>query len=411
MPDEFYGGFDFGTSGARISIINSKKDLIYSHSVPYSYSFKNPNSWRISCENLLGSLPTNIKTNIVKLALSGTSGTLIACDLKGNPLGKAIPYYQPCYSSNTNLIDLSKVVEEHLRTPYSSLAKALKLIDKYGGDILLRHQSDWLTGWFLQDWTYGEEGNNIKLGWDLIKESWPKNYFNTSLGKCLPKIIKSGKIIGEINSCLANRFKLNKKLLITSGTTDSNAAFLAAGLDKEEGLTVLGTTIVLKKNIKHPIKEKGITVHRIAGDWVCGGSSNAGCGILSKFYSDKEIKELSRQINISQKTSLNLLPLNSRGERFPVNDPLLEPILSPRPVSDSLYLHALLEGLARIELRGWDKLNELTGSRPKRIVTIGGGSKNSQWRLIREKIINIPIVSCKKTTSFGTALLAINAKQ
>ena len=56
------------------------------------------------------------------------------------------------------------------------------------------------------------------------------------------------------------------------------------------------------------------------------------------------------------------------------------------------------------------KLCELTGSLPKKIVTLGGGSKNPQWRKIREKIIKIPIVSGKKTTSFGTALLAINAK-
>ena len=42
---------------------------------------------------------------------------------------------------------------------------------------------------------------------------------------------------------------------------------------------------------------------------------------------------------------------------------------------------------------------------------MGGGSKNPQWRTIREKIIDIPIVSSQKTTSFGTALLAINAKR
>ena len=89
----------------------------------------------------------------------------------------------------------------------------------------------------------------------------------------------------------------------------------------------------------------------------------------------------------------------------------MEPILSPRPVSDSLYLHGLFEGLARIELRGWEKLYELTGSLPKRIVTVGGGSKNPQWRAIREKVIKIPIVSSKKTTSFGTALLAMYANK
>ena len=159
-----------------------------------------------------------------------------------------------------------------------------------------------------------------------------------------------------------------------------------------------------------PIKKQGITIHRVNGDWICGGASNSGCGILSQFFSDLEIKELSRQINPLKNTSLNLLPLNSKGERFPVNNANLEPILIPRPVSDSLYLHALFEGLARIELKGWEKLGELTGSLPKKIITIGGGSKNPQWRKIREKIINIPIVSCKKTTSFGTALLAINSK-
>ena len=105
------------------------------------------------------------------------------------------------------------------------------------------------------------------------------------------------------------------------------------------------------------------------------------------------------------------MPLNSKGERFPINDSNLKPILGPRPVSDSLYLQALLEGLARIELKGWEKLYELTGSIPKRIVTVGGGSKNPQWRAIRENIINIPIVSSKQTTSFGTALLAINSKE
>ena len=66
--------------------------------------------------------------------------------------------------------------------------------------------------------------------------------------------------------------------------------------------------------------------------------------------------------------------------------------------------------VAKIELKGWEKLGELTGSLPKKIITVGGGSKNPQWRKIREKTINIPIVSCNKTTSFGTALLAMNSK-
>ena len=136
MPENFYGGLDFGTSGARISIINLHKKLVYSNSVPYSQSFTNPNSWINSCENLLVNLPTEIKINLNKLAISGTSGTLTASTLQGEPIGEAIPYDQACNEHKILLENLASG-EEHLRTPYSSLAKALKLIDKYGTNILL----------------------------------------------------------------------------------------------------------------------------------------------------------------------------------------------------------------------------------------------------------------------------------
>ena len=206
MPDNYFGGLDFGTSGARISIINHHKELVYSDSEPYQNSFKNPNSWINSCEKLLDNLPIKVKGKLDKLAISGTSGTLTASNLKGEPI-EAIPY-DKAFDEYKLLIKSLTPEETHLQTPYSSLAKALKLIDKYGTNILLRHQSDWITGWFLKDWTHGEEGNNLKLGWDLIKKSWPRNYLNTSWQKCLPQIIKSGRIIGQVNSGLAESFKL-----------------------------------------------------------------------------------------------------------------------------------------------------------------------------------------------------------
>ena len=154
MPDNFFGGLDFGTSGVRISIINQQKKLVYSNSVPYLNSFKNPNCWIKSCKKLLDSLPIEIKINLDKLAISGTSGTLTASNLRGEPIGEAISYDQACNEHKILLESLTSG-EDHLRTPYSSLAKALKLIDQYGTNVLLRHQSDWITGWFLKDWTYG----------------------------------------------------------------------------------------------------------------------------------------------------------------------------------------------------------------------------------------------------------------
>ena len=125
-----------------------------------------------------------MKINLNKLAISGTSGTLTALNLQGEPLGEAIPYDQAC-SENKILLESLTSGEDHLRTPYSSLAKALKLINEYGTNILLRHQSDWITGWFLKDWTNGEEGNNLKLGWDLIKGIMAKQLSQYFMAKML----------------------------------------------------------------------------------------------------------------------------------------------------------------------------------------------------------------------------------
>ena len=163
MVDLFYGGLDFGTSGARLSIINNKYEIIFENLTNYIYEFKNPNGWIIACEELLGSIPKDIKKNLSKISISGTSGTLLACSEKGFSLGNAIQYNETCNIDRKSLNTIAKG-NHVLNNQYSSLCKALELLKIHGPNILLRHQSDWITGWILNDWKFGEEGNNIKLG-------------------------------------------------------------------------------------------------------------------------------------------------------------------------------------------------------------------------------------------------------
>ncbi|KGG16611.1 Carbohydrate kinase [Prochlorococcus sp. MIT 0602] len=350
---------------------------------------------------LINEIPSQIKERLIGCSIAGTSGTLMGCDYAGNALGKALPYFKKYIVKN-------KFLQEHstnIPLP-DGIGRAFHLINIFGEEILLRHQADWISGWLLDDWTWGEEGNNIKLGWDLLKKSWPKSFKKLSWLNALPKIVSSGKIIGKISSIRAKELNLPKKLQIIAGTTDSNAAVLATDAAASEGITILGSTIVIKRFAEFPLKGKGITNHLVAGQWLVGGASNAGCSVLKKFFNDKSLIELSRQINPESDSGLTLLPLLYKGERFPIDDPNLEPILEPRPVSDSLYLHGLLEGLARIEAQGWEKMKEMQLGKPTKIITIGGGAKNPQWRRIRERQIGIPIHSCSRQAAEGVARLA-----
>ncbi len=399
-------GIDLGTSGVRLAVINFENELIHTSETSYQESLESPEDWTICCTLLIKNIPKTIKEKVVAIAVDGTSGTLLACERNGTPLQNALPYSLSCPEQESKLKEL--VQDGALASSTSSsLARALRLIDHHGEDILLRHQADWISGWLINDWTWGEEGNNLRLGWNLINNNWPQAFSRISWKRALPKIVKSGSPLLTISSQKSKYLSLPPKTLVVSGTTDSNAAVLGVNPGKDDGVTILGSTIVLKRFVECPIIGSGITNHRIGENWLCGGASNAGGALLKQIFSDEQLKELSRQINPETESGLMLRPLPFPGERFPVDDPKLQPILTPRPISDSLYLHGLLEGLAKIEAQGWERLVELGAPKPKRVITIGGGAKNPQWRKLRERILEIPIHTSKANSAKGVARLAI----
>ena len=408
LIDSLVAGIDLGTSGVRIAIINKKKQILFTSSMQYPNALEEWKDWITCCKKLLREIPQDKKDKLTSCAIAGTSGTLLACNRDGEPLGKALPYSLSCaeYSNEINNLFLKECAGSSIS---GSVGRALRLLALYGNQIILRHQADWISGWLLNNWEYGEEGNNIRMGWEISNNSWPATFKNLKWLKCLPKIIPSGQIMGEICNKMATELNLPKNLKIIAGTTDSNAGVLATYPKKDDGITILGSTIVIKKFVEKPLTGKGISNHKILGNWLCGGASNAGAAILQRFFNLEYINELSQQINPYKSTGLDLLPLTKKGERFPIDNPNLQPKLKPRPVSDSLYLQALLEGLAKIEAKGWHKLHKLGADLPRQIITIGGGAKNITWKKIREKEIGIPIKICNRPPAAGVASIAMKA--
>ncbi len=406
LNNYFSLGIDLGTSGIRIAIINTKKKILFTSSKAYPQGLEEWEDWINCLKDLLQSIPTELKRNLVSCSVAGTSGTLLACEENGKPMGKALPYFLACPEYEYEIKKLCG--KECAGSSISgSVGRALRLIALNGHKIILRHQADWISGWLMNNWEYGEEGNNIRMGWEISTSSWPKAFYNSNWLKCLPKIISSGQSMGNICTKKAAKFNLPKDLNIIAGTTDSNAGVLATFPHKDDGITILGSTIVIKKFVNSPISGKGISNHKLLGNWITGGASNTGAAILLDFFNLEYIKELSKQINPIKSTGIDLFPLSKKGERFPIDDPNLEPKLEPRPVSDSLYLHALFEGLAKIEARGWQKLNEFGADLPKQIITIGGGAKNITWKKIREREIGIPIKICNRPPAAGVAFIAL----
>ena len=393
-------GIDLGTSGCRLALVDAAGP-IQQLSCPYPGAFRQAESWRLGVQQLFVQLQEEQRQQIGAIAIDGTSGTLLACRPTGEPLAAALAYNDACPEQAEQARQLVPAGGSAASSS-GSVARGLLLLDRLklqpGSDLLLRHQADWLMGWLLGNWRWGEEGNNLRLGWDLLQNQWTGGIARSSWAGALPQVIPSGQLVGPIGAKAAAELKLPASCQIVSGTTDANAAVLAAEPQEGDGVAVLGTTLVLKQFAPEPLKGPGINNHRIAGRWLVGGASNAGGGVLRQFFSEQQLEELSRQIQPEISTGLNLLPLPQRGERFPVDDPQLEPVLEPRPVSDALYLQALLEGLSTLECQGWQRLEELGAPAVQRVLSVGGGAKNPQWRALRQKLLNKPVLNRSKAS-------------
>ena len=212
---------------------------------------------------------------------------------------------------------------------------------------------------------------------------------------------------------LSLHFNINPACTIHAGTTDSIAAFIAADVTEPgSAVTSLGSTLVLKLLSKTRVEsvQAGVYSHRYGNLWLAGGASNAGGNILRKYFTDAQLTELSKHIDVNVNSPLDYYPLPQRGERFPHNDPDLEPRLSPRPADDVAFLHGLLQGLSRIEAAGYARLAELGATPLKSVISCGGGSTNITWQRIRTRLLGVPVNrAVHADAAMGAAQLARHA--
>ena len=273
------------------------------------------------------------------------------------------------------------------------------------------HQADWLLGRLCGHFDNSDENNALKLGYDIIQECWPDWLQKLDVPRdLLPTVLPAGRKIGTPTVHGCERWGLPADTRILAGTTDSTASFIATGAGPGDAVTSLGSTLVLKVLADKPVfaPEYGIYSHRLGDRWLVGGASNSGGAVLNAYFTAAEIERFSTLINIEAKTSLDYYPLVADGERFPLNDPAHAPRLQPRPADDVLFYQGILEGIAAIEVQGYQKLAELGAPWPEKIITTGGGASNAPWRTMRSGLTGVPVTAAThQEAAYGAALLAL----
>ncbi len=414
-----YIGIDLGTSGCRACAIDDDLNIIAMSSVPLPAPvtqgrlvIQDAKIWWYGVEKTLRSLLSKLNPDHVRaIAVDGTSGTILVTDSKGTPLSPALMYNDASSIEQAEQIKKIAPVNSAAHGASSGLAKLLFLQELHPQARHALHQADWISAKLSGNYKISDTNNALKTGYDPVKNKWP-DWLNKLKIRMdlLPKVINPGKPVGLINEQIAKQFNLPNTVSIISGTTDSIAAFIATGAEKPgEAVTSLGSTLVLKIITDKPIfaPEHGIYSHRLGNNWLAGGASNTGGAVLRKYFTEKQINELTPLLKPNQPTGLDYYPLTKPGERFPVNNPTLAPRLRPLPENDVIFFQAILEGISNIEHFGYNKLHELGAPYPVSVKTTGGGSINPALTEIRRNMLNIPLYTAQHTEAcFGTAKLA-----
>jgi xylulokinase len=288
-----FAGFDIGTSGCRVSIIEPLPSSsvgfreVYCDSMTWKDCVRNmpdnttiggryddPESWWIAIESLFMGCSPSLLDSVASICVSGTSASCLILDrttLEVTRKPRMYDYEIVTSSSNeednASGLRAMELLQNHLpskhtaRSSTGSFAKLVKWIlqSPLERNEFLCHQSDYIstkliyspkdeTEFFQQhsDWQ-----NCLKLGYDVRNLRWPMEDW---MGACMreaieisesdddcedtilrilpTKVVSPGAPIGIVHEKVAKKLGLSKDVIVVGGTTDSNAAFYAAAASR-----------------------------------------------------------------------------------------------------------------------------------------------------------------------------------
>ena len=363
-------GFDFGTSGVRIAVLSpaspstASPSLVHEAALPWPHpgAVQEAEEWRKALLTLLDEIPASVRSCVARIAVSGTSASCLVVDRGTGAVRRPARLYNwdalreaPTVGKQAQAILAEYAPPKHTTlSGTSTLMKVLawQLEEAFHPQEVMLHQADFLAGCLMHDPTSSSSSfprasdwnNMLKLGYDMSSLTYPPWFsplLNTRLAlpdytALLPThIVEPGQKMGPVSPTLVQQLSLAPGCTVVGGTTDSIAAFLAAGVDQPgQAVSSLGSTLAIKVGLPthppHPTPHtthvqtylqmlsrtavedatRGVYSHRLGDLWLVGGASNVGCAVLrEQGFSNEELAALSREIDPLVDSPLDYYPL------------------------------------------------------------------------------------------------------
>jgi xylulokinase len=236
------------------------------------------------------------------------------------------------------------------------------------------------------------------------------------LGK-LPALRWSTDIAGHVTAAAAVETGLAEGTPVTVGTIDAAAEAVSVGVQSAgEMMMMYGSTIFIIQVTHDPVRDPRLWY----APWLFPGvhASMAGLatsGTLTHWFRDTlapdaDFATLAAEAEASPKGAKGLLCLPYfSGERTPIHDPHAKGAFFGLDLTHGRgdMFRAVLEGIAAGTAHVLETYGEL-GAAPRKVLAVGGGTKNAVWMQATSDMGGIQQMVCEKTmgASYGDAFLA-----
>lgn len=362
--------------------------------------------------------------SVVAVAVCGTSGTVVAVDGRGVPLGPALTYADQRGRQEADAAQAAgaeRWARLGLRLqPSFGLAKWAWMVQHGGvpaGAARLAHACDVVAAGLAGRLVPTDWSSALKSGWDPVAGGWADEAL-AAVGvpeELLPEVLPPTAVAGRVVSEAAAECGLPAGCEVRLGMTDACASQLAAGAATPgRFVSVLGTTLVLKGVSRDLVTDPAGAVysHRHPlGWWLPGGASSTGSAALAAGFPGRDLAALDRRAADHGPARSVAYPLVGRGERFPFVAPDAEGFVVDGADDDEVGRYrATLEGVAFVERLGYEHLARLGAPAEGRVSVAGAASRSGPWNRIRATVLGSPVVARPEaTTARGACILAAAA--